>query len=147
MEIELTHIVSIKSSAAFGLTVDGCVNRTCHVKWRPDNLLQFVEDTTVYPSNLILPNNYTTAELEAFREAVEKRISDGDLKVYGYEFPVSVVSEGKAIAYKNLLNPNSAPLFTIRRAWPHKNADREILTMIRLQVAKAIENGKIEPIY
>ena len=148
MSKKLVRITSVKASPNFSMEVDGRVNRVLSVTWsaEEDELVQFVNDDQQYSGNLILPDSFTLMELDAFKEAVQKRIDEGTLSVYGYEWPVSVISEGSAIAYINPAKPNNAPLMTIRRAWPRDNEENAVLAIVRAQVKKCIEKGKLKPV-
>ena len=143
---KMVRIIAIKPSASFGMEIDGNVNRVLIVLWsaEEDLLVQFQNHYKPYQGNLILPNSFTVEQLEAFKSMVQKQLDEGTLAVYGYEFPVFVVSEGKAKAYINTAKPGNAPIETIRRAWPRDNEENVVLSMIRVQVEKAIKNGKIK---
>ncbi len=146
MTKKIVRIISVKASPNFGVEVDGHINRVIHVKWRAENdeLVQFVCDDQPYGSNLILPDSFNEQQLNLFKEMVQKRLDEGSLSVYGYEWPVSVVSNGETIAYIDTTKGNL--LTTIRRAWPRDNDENVVLKMARMQVAKCIEKGRLKPV-
>ncbi|MBP3843345.1 MAG: hypothetical protein J6E29_06890 [Prevotella sp.] len=148
---KIVRIISVKPSPYFGMEIDGNVNRVLKVMWsaeeaEEDLRVQFLNYDKPYPGNLILPNSFTFEQLEAFKSMVQKQLDEGTLSVYGYEFPVFVVSEGKAKAYINTAKPENALMETIRRAWPRDNEENVVLSIIRAQVEKAIKMGKIKPV-
>ena len=145
--MELKKIKSIRTSANFGAVVNGRVNRVLALTWSPnDSEFEFVGQGQEFSGNMILPDNYTETQIEAFRQKVQSAVDEGRLHVYGYEYPVSVVSNGTCKAYKNPAKPESTAMETIRRAWPEPNASNELLNIVRQQTQKAVDKGKLIPV-
>jgi len=140
---KLTKIISCAASATFGQTINGRVNRVVSMVWsKSSNEFQFVGDGEVYQGNMIMPENYS--DVATFQAAVQKAVDEGKLSVYAYDFPVSLVSNGDARAYRNPNKPTNAPMETIRRAWPRDNDD-SLIELVRSQVAKSVIAHKLEP--
>lgn len=141
---ELKRITSIGLAANFGKEVNGRVSRVISVNWSSEDTdIMFVGDATDYQGNLVLPDKFNENQLDAFKQEVHNAIDAGTLHVYGYEFPVELVSEYKFNALKNPLKPDRAPMQVFRRAWPRPDAEKELLIIIRAQLAKSIAKGSL----
>lgn len=143
----MKKVVSMRPSANFGVVVNGRVNRVIAVTWSANaNSFLFVGQGQEFSGNMVLPDSYTAEQIPAFMAEVQKAVDEGRLKVYGYEFPVSVVSDGAAKSYRNPQHPDRQPMEVIRRAWPTANDDATLLALVKAQVNKSVAAGKLVPV-
>lgn len=139
---KLIKLESCAKSLTFGQIVNGRVNRVAVCVWsKSASEFSLVGSGEHYQGNMPVPEKYGD-NIDAFAAAVQKAVDEGTFTLYAYEFPVPLVSNGTAKAYKNALKPTNAPMETIRRAWDKDN-DPLFIEVVRAQVAKSIAAGKL----
>lgn len=142
---KLVKLESCTKSQTFGQIVNGQLNRVAVCVWsKTANKFRLVGSGEHYQGNIVVPKEYGD-DMDAFAADLQKAVDTGELKLYAYDFPVPMLSNGTAKAYRNLLKPNNAPMETIRRAWDVDN-DASFVETVRAQVQKSVVNHKLEPI-
>ena len=139
---KLIKLESCTKSSTFGQTVNGRVNRVAVCVWsKSASEFSLVGGGEHYQGNMPVPDKYGD-DINAFAAAVQKAVDDGSFTLYAYDFPVLLISNGTAKAYKNALKPTNAPMETIRRAWDKDN-DPLFIEVVRAQVNKSLAGGKL----
>lgn len=142
---QLKKVSSCVLSSTFGQTVNGRVNRVAVITWTANSSdFVFVGQDVVFQGNMSIPEKFGN-DIAAFASALQKAVDNGEVKVYGYEFPVADVSNGACVAYKNAAHADRTPMEVIRRAWYVDN-DPSLLGLVRRQVEKSVKAGKLIPV-
>ena len=142
---KLIKLEACAKSTSFGQIVNGRVNRVAVCVWsKIASKFRLVGSGEYYQGNMPVPPEYGD-DIEAFATDVQKAVDSGEFTLYAYDFPVPLISNGTAKAYKNVLKPNNAPMETIRRACERDN-DPLFIEEVRAQVNKSVASGKLQPV-
>lgn len=145
--MQLKKIEALTLSANFGVKNEqGFENRVLKAVWSEgasDNLVSFVGERSLFTGNITLPEGRTSDAngLNAYKEEIQRALTEGRLKVYGFLLSVSDLSGGEFQRVKNTTNNHIIEQFP--RAWLRDDL-KEIAGIVRNDMRKAIEKGKLQ---
>ena len=145
--MQLKKIEALTLSAKFGAKNEqGFENRVLKAVWSEgtsDNLVSFVGERSLFTGNITLPEGRTSDAngLNAYKEEIQRALTEGRLKVYGFLLSVSDLSGGEFQRVKNTTNDHIIEQFP--RAWLRDDL-HEIAGIVRNDMQKAIKKGTLE---
>ena len=145
--MQLKKIEALTLSANFGVKNEqGFENRVLKAVWSEgtsDNLVSFVGERSLFTGNITLPEGRTSDAngLNAYKEEIQRALTEGRLKVYGFLLSVSDLSGGEFQRVENTTNHHIIEQFP--RAWLRDDL-HEIAGIVRNDMRKAIEKGKLQ---